>query len=262
MRTIDVNSDLGEGFGSYEISQDDQLFQLVTSANIACGTHAGDPVVMAKSVDLALKSSVQIGAHIGYPDRGGFGRRALSMSLKELELETISQLGALGAIAQHKGATLTHANFHGALGNLSFGDADVARTLILAMKSYDPHLKFVSLPFTEAVLAAERANIEVVRSFLADRGYAEPGKLAPRGTPGALINDLDTVKTRIARTLSNGTLQLLDGREVSCEFDSILVHSDTAGSVKLAHAIRAGIEMAGMEIGPYPLSKAEPMQST
>lgn len=253
MRTIDVNSDLGEGFGPYEIAHDDKLFPLVTSANIACGAHAGDPVVMHRAVGFATENKVQIGAHVGYPDRAGFGRRALKMSLKELELEVISQLGALRAIAEHGGHRLTHANFHGALGNLSFTDADVARTLISAMKSFDPTLKFIGLPHTEAAYAAEKAGVEIIRSFLADRGYVEAGKLAPRGTAAAVISNLHVVESRVAETLSSGRLRLLDGREVPCEFDSVLVHSDTLGSVGLAQAIRAGVAKAGFEIAPYPL---------
>ncbi|MEN8831165.1 5-oxoprolinase subunit PxpA [Pacificibacter sp.] len=251
MRTIDVNSDLGEGFGPYEIAPDETLMPLITSANIACGAHAGDPVVMERTIGFAATHNVRIGGHVGYPDRSGFGRRALSMSLKELELETIAQLGALSAIAEHKGQKLTHANFHGALGNLSFGDADVARTLIAAMKSFDPTLQFVGLPNTEAAIAAEDANIPVIRSFLADRGYVEAGRLAPRGTKGALIKDLKSVEDRVANTLASGKLTLLDGREVPCEFDSVLVHSDTPGSVELAMAIRSGIERAGLSIAGY-----------
>ncbi len=177
----------------------------------------------------------------------------MTMSLKELELETISQLGALRAIAEHGGHTLTHANFHGALGNLSFVDADVARTLILALKSFDPKLKLIGLPHTEAVYAAEKAGIEIIRSFLADRGYMAAGKLAPRGTESALISDLEVVESRVAHTLSSGRLRLINGREVPCEFDSVLVHSDTPGSVGLARAIRAGIATAGFKIAPYPL---------
>lgn len=255
MKTIDINSDLGEGFGPYKIAQDDQLFPLVTSANIACGAHAGDPVVMSQAIAYATEYNVKIGAHIGYPDRRGFGRRALSMSLKELELEleTISQLGALSAIAEHGGQKLTHANFHGALGNLSFVDADVARTLISALKSFDPTLKFVGLPHTEAAYAAEKSNIELIRSFLADRAYLDAGRLAPRGTDSAVISDLLAIETRVAETLSYGKLRLLDGREVPCEFDSVLVHSDTPGSVDLAKAIRAGIVKAGFEISSYSL---------
>lgn len=253
MKTIDVNSDLGEGFGPYQIAPDSQIFPLVTSANIACGAHAGDPVVMAQAVSLAGEHKVRIGGHVGYPDRSGFGRRALTMSLKELELETIAQLGALRAIAEHGGHRLTHANFHGALGNLSFVDADVARTLILAMKSFDPTLKFIGLPHTEAAHAAEDAGIEIIRSFLADRGYVAAGRLAPRGTESALISDLEIVESRVAQTLSSGKLRLIDGSEIPCEFDSVLVHSDTPGSVDLAHAIRAGVAAAGLQIAPYPL---------
>ena len=174
MNSIDVNSDLGEGFGPYRIAPDADLMPLITSANIACGAHAGDPLIMDETVSLAQTNKVRVGAHIGYPDRENFGRRMMTMTLKELELMTVTQLGALAAIAAHRGAQLTHANFHGALGNLSFADADVARTLIKAMKSFDPSLKFIGLADTEASRIAEEEGIEVVYSFLADRGYSAP----------------------------------------------------------------------------------------
>lgn len=253
MPHIDVNSDLGEGFSPYRMAPDADLMPLVTSANIACGGHAGDPMVMDETVALALTHGVRIGGHVGYSDRAGFGRRALSMSLHEIEAMTIAQLGTLNAVAKNRGARLTHANFHGALGNLSFGDRDVARVLMRAVKAFDPTLKFIGLPDTEAVRAADELGIEVVRSFLADRGYCAPGRPAPRGTNGALIRDADEVRRRVAETLSSGRLKLVTGEVVDIRVDSILVHSDTPAALQLAHAIRAGIEDAGMTPAAFPV---------
>lgn len=253
MTTIDVNSDLGEGFGPYRIAPDDKLMPQITSANIACGGHAGDPVVMDETVRLAQYNDVRIGGHIGYPDRAGFGRRPLAMSARELALMAITQLGALRAVAEHRGARLSHANLHGALGNLSFSDADAARTLIGAIKAFDPSLRFIGLPDTEAARAAENAGIKVVRSFLADRGYIAPGRLAPRGTEGALIRNPAEVRHRVAETLATRRLRLTTGERVPITVDSILVHSDTPSSLELAGAIREGIADAGMTVAAYPL---------
>ncbi|MBT9386183.1 LamB/YcsF family protein [Pseudooceanicola sp. CBS1P-1] len=251
MTAIDVNSDLGEGYGRYRIAPDAELMPLITSANIACGAHAGDPMVMDETVALASAHQVKIGAHVGYPDLPGFGRRAMALSLRELELTTIAQLGTLRALAEHRGQKLSHANFHGALGNLSFADTDVARTLLKAVKAFDPTLKFVGLPETEAVRAADRLGIEVIPSFLADRGYSAPGRLAPRGVPGALITDTEAVRQRVAETLDTGLLTLVDGSKVALRARSVLVHSDTPRALELAHAIRAGIADAGLTIAAY-----------
>lgn len=253
MPTIDLNSDLGEGFGPYRIADDETLLDMVSSANIACGAHAGDPVVMDSTVREALKRGVRVGAHVGYTDREGFGRRAMSMSLKELECLTIAQLGALAAIAAHAGAHLSHANFHGALGNLSFVDRDVAYTLLSAMKSFDPDLKFVGLPHTEATKAAEEMGLTVVRSFLADRAYTPQGILVPRKQPGSVIHDHRQVGERVTRMLSEGLVEAIDGTLIPMPAESILIHSDTAGAVDLAKTIKAAVLAAGYTVKPYTL---------
>ena len=251
MRKIDVNSDLGEGFGPYVIADDAALMPLVTSANIASGGHAGDPVTMDSTLRLAGENGVKVGAHIGYPDRAGFGRRKLQMSSRELELMVLSQLGALSALAEAQGLSLSHANFHGALGNLSFADAEVARVLIGAIRTFDAKLKFIGLPDTEASREAEKQGLTVVWSFLADRGYTAPGRLAPRGVPGAVIHEPQAVRQRVAEVLSSGKLATVTGEEMSIPVDSILVHSDTAGALALADAIRSGISDAGCQIAAY-----------
>lgn len=251
MRTIDLNSDIGEGFGPYRISDDEALLDIISSANLACGGHAGDPNVMFDTSKAALDRGVIIGAHIGYPDREGFGRRALKMSNRELELMTIAQLGALSAIAQHAGHKLTHANFHGALGNLSFVDQDVARTLIQAVKAFDPSLVFVGLPHTQAFFEAERAGLKVAKSFLADRGYLPSGVLAPRGIEGALVKDAEKIRQRLTRVLLEGEVEAIDGSIIEMPIDSVLIHSDTPGAVVLANVIRETVLLAGMEVRPF-----------
>ncbi|ACL55924.1 LamB/YcsF family protein [Methylobacterium nodulans] len=254
MKQIDVNSDLGEGFGPYKAADDEALLDLVSSANIACGFHAGDPVVMDRTVRLALARGVEIGAHVGYADRQGFGRRHIAVDHRELELMTLYQLGALQAIADAAGQRLTHANFHGALGNLSFVDADVADALLRAVRTFDRDLIFLALPNTEAERAAERHGLRVIRSFLADRAYDSRGLLVPRAVPGAVVRDPDRIAARITRLLQDGTVETIDGGTIRLDASSILVHSDTPGAVTLARIVVQAIREAGAEI--VPLSQA------
>ncbi|MGP9590372.1 LamB/YcsF family protein [Halomonas sp. AOP42-B2-16] len=249
-KVIDLNSDLGEGYGAWRMADDGAMLEIVSSANIACGAHAGDPVVMADTLALALTHGVAPGAHIGYPDRQGFGRRLMHLELRELELLTLTQLGALAALAESLGTRLTHANFHGALGNLSFVDRDVARVLIGAVRSFDPDLAFVGLPHTAAADEAERQGLRLVRSFLADRAYHPDGTLASRKVPGSVIHSADEVKTRISRVLTEGTVLAIDGTLVKMPVDSILIHSDTAGAIELAQLIRRTVEQIGFTVAP------------
>ncbi|MEM5530240.1 5-oxoprolinase subunit PxpA [Gammaproteobacteria bacterium AS21] len=251
MQTIDLNSDLGEGFGAYTIADDDALLKIVSSANIACGYHAGDPMVMDKTVRRALECNVAVGAHIGYPDKQGFGRRGMMFSLRELELMTIYQLGALQAITEAAGGTLQHANFHGALGNLSFIDTDVARTLVKAIKVFDPNLKYIGLPHTAAAQEAERIGLQVVYSFLADRAYTADGLLVPRSQPGSVIKDAAQITERVKCVVSQGIVTTIDGNELKMPVNSILIHSDTTGALALADTIRNAVLCCDSVIKPY-----------
>lgn len=247
---IDINSDLGEGFGIYRAADDETILALVSSANIACGFHAGDPAIMDRTVRLALEQGADIGAHVGYADRQGFGRRPMAVDARELRLMTLYQLGALRAIAEAAGHRLTHANFHGALGNLSFVDADVAKALLGAMRDFDRDLTFVALPHTEAERAAQRHGLRVVRSFLADRAYDTRGLLVSRATPGAVVKDPQAIRARIVRLLQAGEIETIDGTVIPMAAESILVHSDTPGAVALGQTIRAAVTEAGAEIVP------------
>lgn len=250
-RFIDLNSDLGEGYGAWRMADDPAMLDIVSSANIACGAHAGDPVVMAETLALAAARGVSPGAHVGYPDRAGFGRRAVQMSLRELELHTLTQLGALAALADAAGHRLTHANFHGALGNLSFADADVARVLIGAIRQFDRDLAFVGLPHTEAAVQAERQGLRLVGSFLADRAYTPQARLVARGQPGAVIHDAAAVAARIRRVLTEGTVQAIDGTVIALPVESILIHSDTPGAPALAALIRDSVAAAGFGVRSF-----------
>lgn len=253
MTDIDINSDLGEGFGPYRIADDDALLNIVSSANIACGFHAGDPVIMDETVRTAVRLGVDIGAHIGFADRMGFGRRRILMSSNEVEKMTLYQLGALHAFATAHGQKMTHMSAHGALGNLSFVDAGIAAALMRAAKAFDPDLLIVTLPNTEAERAAEKEDLRVARLFLADRAYTDQGLLVPREHAGAMVKDLESVVKRVVELLAEGTITTITGQKIKAEVESILVHSDTPGAVALAQAVQSAVKTANARI--TPLSK-------
>ncbi|HYG42510.1 MAG TPA: 5-oxoprolinase subunit PxpA [Bordetella sp.] len=251
MKTIDINSDLGEGFGDYVMADDAAILGLITSANVACGFHAGDFMTMHQTAALAHSKKVSIGAHVGYPDRQGFGRRHIAYTPKELELMTLYQLGALSAIAGHAGSRLTHANFHGALGNLSFVDEGVAHAALSAFKAFDPDLKFVALPYTAAYRVARKLDLDIVASFLADRAYTPDGVLVSRKAAGAVIHDPALIGERVRRVLQEGKVTTMDGTDLDMPVDSILVHSDTPGAIEIARTIRQAVEDVGYRIAAF-----------
>ncbi|WP_417280919.1 LamB/YcsF family protein [Celeribacter sp.] len=250
-KTIDLNSDLGEGFGAWHMADDPAMLDIVSSANIACGAHAGDPVVMARTLSLATERGVSAGAHVGYPDLAGFGRRPVQMSARELEVHCFAQLGALTALAEAQGINLTHANFHGALGNLSFADPDVARILISTLRQFNRDLAYIGLPNTAAAFEAERQGLRIIRSFLADRAYTPAGLLVSRQVEGAVIHDPKCIAERVRRVLQDGKLSCIDGTEINMTVDSILIHSDTKGAIPLASLIRNTVETAGFSVKSF-----------
>lgn len=253
---LDINADLGEGFGPYRMGDDDELMPLITSANVACGYHAGDPVIMDKTVRLALRHGVDLGAHVGFPDRMGFGRRAMAFDLKELQKHVLYQLGALDGIARAAGHKMTHMNFHGALGNMAFTDRALAEALVDAVKAFDPGLSLLVCANTEYERAARDAGFRTVSMLLADRGYMDNGVIAPRAVEGALIKDPAIVGRRIEQLIEHGTLTCISGKLIKLEIDSILVHSDTPGAAALARQIRQSILTAGGNIASLSATAA------
>lgn len=249
---IDINSDLGEGFGPYTIADDQALMGIITSANVACGYHAGDPVVMDRTVRLAKEHGVDLGAHVSYPDRMGFGRRNMQMDLGELEKHVLYQLGALEGITRPVGHRITHLNPHGALGNLACTDRKVAEVLVKATSAFDPEIAYLVLPGTELETAAREAGRRTVKLFLADRAYTKDGQLASRSLPGAVIKDTGTIISRLKRLLAEGTVETIDGGLLELVPESILVHSDTPGSVAMAHAVRETI--GSLDCAVVPIS--------
>ena len=242
---IDINSDLGEAFGPYVIADDEALMGVITSANVACGYHAGDPVVMDRTIRLAKEHGVDLGAHVGYPDRMGFGRRHIQMELGELEKHVLYQLGALDGLARPAGHRITHMNPHGALGNLACADRQVADALVRATRDFDPDIALLVLTGTQLEFAARDAGMRTVNLFLADRAYTIDGQLASRSLPGAVIKDEALVQERVGRLLKDGTVLTIDGHSLSVEVQSILVHSDTPHSLAVALGVRQAIAAAG-----------------
>ena len=247
---IDLNSDLGEGFGPWTMGDDDALLGIVTSANVACGYHAGDPLIMDKTVRAALANKVDLGAHVSFPDLAGFGRRPMRLEPRELEMHILYQLGALEAIARVNGHKITHVNAHGALGNIVCAERDVADILVGAVRSFDAKVALLVLSNTELERAAAKAGVPTYNLFLADRAYDRTGQLVPRRFPGAVVKNEADVLARVSRILTDGTVVSAEGEILKVEVNSILVHSDTAGAVELARSIRGLIESSGVDLAP------------
>lgn len=247
---IDINSDLGEGFGPYEIADDAALMAHISSANVACGYHAGDPVIMDRTICLARDHGVDLGAHVSFPDLMGFGRRKIDMAAPELEAHILYQLGALDGLARRAGHKITHMNPHGALGNLASADPQTAVAVAEATLAYDPDIAFLVLPGSALETAAQDRGGRVVRLFLADRGYLPNGQLAPRGQTGAVIHDPAQVAARVLGVLKTAKVTATTGEVIAMPVQSILIHSDTAGAVELATRLRQDITSAGGTITP------------
>jgi UPF0271 protein len=249
---IDLNADLGEGFGPWRMGDDDALLQIVSSANIACGFHAGDPVIMERTVRIAAARGIDIdiGAHVGFPDLMGFGRRPLQCDPAELASYVLYQLGALAGIATACGRRMSHMSFHGALGNMVAADAELAMVLVGAVARFDAGLIISSSPSQAIEAAGDHHGLRVATSFLADRACDEAGLLIPRKLPDAVIHDADTVLARVVQLLEEGTVTTYAGKQIPLRASSILLHGDTPGAVALAAAVRARIEAVGGRIVP------------
>ncbi|WP_457972768.1 LamB/YcsF family protein [Arthrobacter sp. D1-17] len=248
---MDLNADLGESFGSWSMGDDAAMFQLVTSANVACGFHAGDPVTMLDSCRAAFELDVTVGAHVGYRDLAGFGRRFLDMSFDELFGDVLYQLGALDGVAHAVGASVDYVKPHGALYNRIFHDAEQAAAVLAAVHAYDESLPVLGLPGSELLKQAEEAGHPVFREAFVDRAYLPDGTLVPRSREGAVLNDVRSIVDRAVRLAQKGEVLAVDGTVVRVEPDSLCIHGDTPGAVGMAAAVRAGLEEAGVELQPF-----------
>jgi len=247
---IDLNCDLGESFGPYRLGDDAAMLEIVTSANIACGLHAGDPPVMRETVTLAARRGVAIGAHPGYPDLQGFGRRAMDLQPAELETFLIYQLGALAGFTQAAGAHLTHVKPHGALYNQAVADREIAAAIARAVASFDPTLIVVTLPEAALRLAARGNGLRVALEGFADRAYLADGTLAPRQRPGAVIHDPELATARAVRMITQGEVETIEGTVIPLRVNTLCVHGDTPGAAILAAQLRHALEAAQLVLAP------------
>ncbi len=247
---IDLNADLGEGYGAWRMGEDEALLELVSSANVACGFHAGDPLIMTRTVQTALARGVDVGAHVGFPDVQGFGRRVMQVDTEELSAMVTYQLGALAGIARAAGHRMTHMSFHGALGNMAAADAALAAPLVRAVAAFDPALIISSSSSRAIEDAAAASGLRVATTFLADRAIGDDGLLVPRKLPGAVIHEPAAVLERVRLLLAEGVVITHTGRRLAMRPHSILVHGDTPGAVTLARAVRQAVEQAGGRVLP------------
>jgi UPF0271 protein len=245
---IDINSDTGESFGAYTIGQDAGLFKSITSANVAAGFHAGDPSVLRDTIRLAKTHGVAVGAHPGFPDLVGFGRRELNVTLKEAEDLVLYQVAAVAGVASAEGVKLQHVKPHGALFNMAVRHRDLSDAIARAVASFDRQLILFGLPGSEILNAGRAAGLPVAAEVFADRAYEPDGSLASRRKPGAVMHDAATVVARAVRMVKERTVVAIDGSVVTLEADTICVHGDTPGSDDLALRIRAGLEAAGVTV--------------
>lgn len=246
--SVDLNSDMGEGFGAYRMGDDAAMLSIVSSANIACGLHAGDPEIMAQTFSLAKEKGVAVGAHPGFPDLWGFGRRNIPFSAGEIERLVAYQIGAAQALATYAGHPITHVKAHGALGNLTQQDESVAQAVNNAIKAVDPKLVCLTIALGHQERLARDMGLSCRSEIFADRAYTDEGFLVHRSKPGAVIHDAATAAERVVRMVRNGAIETITGRAIVTPIDSICVHSDTPSAVGIAAKVRAGLEDAGITI--------------
>ena len=248
---VDLNSDLGEGFGIWTLGDDDALLDVVTSANVACGFHAGDPNILRSVCEVAVRRGVAIGAQVSYRDLAGFGRRSIDIDAASLTNDVIYQIGALDGFARIAGSSVRYVKPHGALYNRIVHDDDQAAAVVAAVVAYNPGLPLLGLPGSAVLRHAEQAGLRTVTEAFADRGYTAQATLVPRSQPGALLDDPTWVAERMVQMLLTGRLRSVDGVEVSVSARSICVHGDSPGAVAMAVAVRKALADAGVEIRSF-----------
>jgi UPF0271 protein len=250
--TIDLNCDLGESFGAWQMGNDAAMIDLATSVNVACGFHAGDADTMRKTVQLAKTRGVSIGAHPGYRDLHGFGRRPVAgLSAAEIENLVAYQIGALQAVATLAGHKVTHVKAHGALSNVACEDDMTARAIASAIKAVDRTLKFVVLANTRLVTAGEAAGLPLVHEVFADRAYEDDATLVSRRKPGAVLHDTAQIAERVVRMVEDRAVVSVSGKSIKVQLDTVCIHGDTPGAVEIARAVRQALKDSGIEVRPF-----------
>ena len=251
MKSVDLNSDVGESFGRWELGDDASMLALVTSANVACGFHAGDPTTLRRTCALAAQRGVAVGAQVGYRDLAGFGRRFIDVTPDELTDDVVYQIGALDGICRAVGTRVRYVKPHGALYNAIVHHEAQAAAVVAAVRAYDPELPVLGLPGSVFLAAAEEAGLRTVREAFADRGYTPQATLVPRTEPGAVLHDPQAIAERVARMALEGVVEAADGSLVAVDAQSICVHGDTPGAVAIAERVRAALQEAGVELGSF-----------
>ncbi|MGI9305148.1 MAG: LamB/YcsF family protein [Gammaproteobacteria bacterium] len=249
---ININADMGEGFGAYDIGDDASLLKIIRSANVACGFHAGDPNVMHRLVMQAREEGVSIGAHPGFNDLWGFGRRRIDVKPHELEYSVAYQIGALQAMAAYAGLKVTHVKPHGALNNMAAEDRELAAAIGRAIRIVDPDLIYVALAGSEMHKAAEELGLTVACEAFADRQYEDDGNLTSRKIEGSVIRDADEARDRVVEMVEEQAVTSRNGKRIPLRIDTICVHGDEPTAVAVAQEVRQGLEAAGIAVVPLP----------
>ncbi len=249
--TVDLNADLGESYGAWRLGDDEALLSIVTSANIACGFHAGDPLTIRRACAAAVARGVTIGAQVSYHDLAGFGRREMIVPAAELTAEVLYQIAALDGIARAEGGRVGYVKPHGALYNRVVWDAEQAAAIVAAIRAYDPELPLLTLPGSAAAIEASVAGLTVVAEAFADRAYNDDGTLVSRGQPGAVLTDPQLVAGRVVSLVTGRSIVSAAGRTIRLLARSVCIHGDTAGAVDLAQAVRGALERAGVRLAPF-----------
>lgn len=247
---IDLNCDMGESFGAYTIGMDDQMLNLISSANIACGFHGGDPRVMERTVRSAAERGVGIGAHVGFPDLVGFGRRNLNAKPEEVKTDVLYQIGAIYAFCRAFGVELQHVKPHGALYNMAVADRELAEAIVEGVTLFDRRLILLAPIGSEMARAAERAGLPVAYEGFADRNYNADGTLVSRRRSDALIHDPEIAGPRVVRMVCEGKVRAITGEDVILNVHSICFHGDNPAAVELARAVRRHLDEAGIKVRP------------
>ena len=250
MKTLDLNCDMGEGFGAWRMGDDATLLDHVTSANIACGFHAGDPGTIHRTVELALEKGVAVGAHPSLPDLQGFGRRRMNVSPAEAYDMVLYQIGALAGFATACGGKLVHVKPHGALYNMAAKDAQLARAIARAVRDFDAALVLFGLAGSELVRAGEQAGLITANEVFADRTYQADGSLTPRTQPDAMIHDPEAAIAQIRRMLREGRVRSQQGSDATVQADTLCIHGDEPNAVEFARRIRQALDTDGFRVAP------------
>ncbi|TXN82872.1 5-oxoprolinase subunit PxpA [Methylobacterium sp. WL8] len=251
MASVDLNSDLGEGFGAYACGDDAAMLGIVTSANVACGMHAGDPEIMAETFARAKANGVAVGAHPGFPDLWGFGRRRMPFTPPEIERLVAYQVGAAQALATYAGHRVTYVKAHGALANLAAAERAVADAIARAVRAVDRDLALLAIALTAQVPAGEAAGLQIHQEIFADRGYTEDGQLIARGQPGAMIESAEEAASRVLAMVESGAIVTAQGSRLPTPIRSVCVHGDSAHAVATARAVREKLEGAGIRLASF-----------